>query len=845
MPPLLLCMLLLLSQGALGLELNDSHRQAVDSFWVLQDSEHQYNIETIQQLSADHWKSSEQSGINLGYTQDTVWIKFQLSNKSHADKNRLFDITYPLLDYVDVYESHGNSEPKNILSSGDRRPFFIRNFSHPHFVSSIILKANTQNTYFLKISSNSPIQAEFVMWTADGFQQYHRAQASANFFYLGLILCSAIFNLFIFLFIKEKVYLIYSMYAISLAILMASQQGIIFEYVLPSLPNLNNWLQLIFGGISISLTVLFNYSFLKLSPSSKSGKALIVMFFLPLLTFIISSTIEYKYAIQAIVIMGIVIVPSALIVGIINISKIKTKVLYISAWLSLITGVLVFLLEKIGIIPFSQLSNNSVQIGSTLELLIFAIALAKRIHLEKEIRIQAQQLIIDNSRQTAKLHEGIIYSATHHSITGLPNQSHFERWLNNKLTQQHHFTLVLFTLTRLQEANKTLGNEFSEQVLEVFSLRLNSEAASFDGIEVIDEQEDFHIATLSNDTLALLVRYQPDSVFLNAISSLHERINQPLTVESIEIEPCIHCAYAHYPEHGSHADILLRHAGIALDIGQENQERITQYAQEINPYNERRLKLMAELKHAIKNNTVELYYQPLVDTKKGHYIGAEALIRWPHNEYGLIMPDEFIEAAEQTGVIQALSLWVLRSGTKQLKNWIRHNPEFLLSINISVLNLQDQKFIEALHILLEDNQNFPKNMILEITETQMMTDARSAMKNLWALSEMGFHIAIDDFGTGYSNLAYLKKLPATELKIDKSFILNLEGDTQNQILVQTAIQMAHNLDLKVVAEGVESEHSRAILEEMGCDICQGFHFSRPVPLENFNRLLSVHRKQIG
>ncbi len=168
----------------------------------------------------------------------------------------------------------------------------------------------------------------------------------------------------------------------------------------------------------------------------------------------------------------------------------------------------------------------------------------------------------------------------------------------------------------------------------------------------------------------------------------------------------------------------MRHAGIALDVAPNFEQHIVQYTKEINPYNERRLKLMAELKRAIGSNTLDLHYQPLVD---------EALIRWPHVEYGLIMPDEFIHIAEKTGVIQALSLWVIRTAVQPLKAWVNINPDFLLSVNVSALNLQDNKFISALHILFEDDLKLANNMILEVTESQMMTDTQHAS---WAFTSL-------------------------------------------------------------------------------------------------------------
>jgi EAL domain-containing protein (putative c-di-GMP-specific phosphodiesterase class I) len=332
-----------------------------------------------------------------------------------------------------------------------------------------------------------------------------------------------------------------------------------------------------------------------------------------------------------------------------------------------------------------------------------------------------------------------------------------------------------------------------------------------------------------------------DEDLLLSLKRLHEKLNDSLLIDSMEIDPYIHCAYALYPEHGSDAQILLRHAGIALDAAPKFEHHIACYTKETNPYNERRLKLMAELKRAIANDSLDIHYQPLVSTDTGQFIGAEALIRWPHHEYGMIMPDEFIHIAEKTGVIQALSLWVFRRAIKQLEGWIKINPHFLLSINISAMDLQSNKFMLALDAIIESHLPLAHNIILEITESQMMTDTQHAMKNLWHLSKYGFHIAIDDFGTGYSNLAYLTKLPASELKIDREFIYNLENEPQNQVLVETAIQMAHNLGLKVVAEGVESEATQVILGELNCDFCQGYYFSRPLAIDSFNKAYEKNR----
>ena len=838
---LFLCILLLVCPLALGQDVLPKGKQMVDEFDIFMDFTHQHDAVSVQNLGSNDWQAIHHGNINLGYTQATVWIKLRLSNPHSKPIQRLLDVTYPLLDFVSLYEAFDQQLPKIIMRSGDRLPFTQRTFKHPGFISTLNLQANQQHNYLVKIKSGAPIQTELILWTANAFQSHYRQQSSILFFYLGLILSSAAFNFLVFLYLKEKVYLAYSLYAASFALFMTSQHAILFEYVFPSAPELHHWSQLLLSNMAISFTALFNLLFLKIKTFSKSGWGLLTFITLPVLLLLGSSAMSFTMAIQVTVFGALIIIPAIFVIGLFNVKKNTDGWLFIAAWVCLFIGIITFLTSKIGLIGFSPLINHSILIGSALELLIFAAALARRIHSEKVKRIQAQQIIIEGSKQTAKLHEDIIYSTTHHNITGLPNRNYFERWLNLHLRKGKPCTLVLFHLSRLHEIDKTLGREISNEALEAFGLKLNSEIQLLDNIEVLDSKESFYVATLSASTHGLIINKAISDSLLSHLKYFQGSLNTALMIDNLEIDPYVHCAYALYPEHGRDAQILMRHAGIALDAAPNFEQHIVQYTKEINPYNERRLKLMAELKRAIGSNTLDLYYQPLVDTYNGQFIGAEALIRWPHVEYGLIMPDEFIHIAEKTGVIQALSLWVIRTAVQPLKAWVNINPDFLLSVNVSALNLQDNKFISALHILFEDDLKLAKNMILEVTESQMMTDTQHAMKNLWDLSELGFHIAIDDFGTGYSNLAYLTKLPASELKIDKAFILNLENEPQNQVLVATAIQLAHNLGLKVVAEGVESEDTRILLGKLNCDFCQGFHFSRALPLQAFNGLYADNR----
>ncbi|GAA6133315.1 hypothetical protein NBRC116188_01040 [Oceaniserpentilla sp. 4NH20-0058] len=831
----LFVVLMFLSCLATAMEVGSEDKITINQFEYFIDSNHHYSPQTIDNSTNLKWTEINQTSINLGYEQSTVWIKFHITNSLTSNRDYLLDINYPLLDYIDLYERR-NKQYHTLIHSGDGRPFDSRDFKHPNFVTAIKLTPNETKSFLIKVRSNAPIQTEVLLWSPNEFQNFYRSKASITFLYLGVLLSTALFNLVVFLFIKERTFLAYGLYATSFALLMTSQDAILFEYIFPNHPKYHNWAQLILGASTLSLTCLFNLLFLKLNKSS-NGKLLYLMSFVPIGIVLSSVIIGYSMAIKLLISSILLIIPLCFMIGVIHSKNNENRIFYLVAWSWLFIGVIIFIFSKLGYIPFNLFTNHAIQLGSALELLTFAIALAKRLHTEKETRIQAQQIIIDSTKQSAKFQQELLYNATHNDITGFPNRNLFSRELETLIKTENSFTVVLLHLSRISELDKTLGREISNYVLEQVSINLNSYIHHMENIQCLDKLEEFYAANLSNSTFSFVIKNNKKQEVDQVLQSLAHKINKPILVNELLIDPWVTQGYAIYPEHGKSASLLLRNATIALDHADTKESGISYYHTDQDTYNERRLILINELKPAISTNKMQLLYQPLINTNSEAIIGAEALIRWPHEDYGVVLPDEFIEIAEQTGIIQALSLWVFKNALNQLKLWLKMNPNFLMSVNISAHNIKNKEFIRAILLLISDTPNIAKNIILELTESQMMGDTQHTLENLWSLSEHGFNIAIDDFGTGYSNLSYLKKLPANELKIDKTFILNLESDKQNQVLVQTAIQMAHNLGLKIVAEGVESEKCRAILETMQCDMCQGFHFSKPISAKQFSILI--------
>ncbi|MGR6873838.1 7TM diverse intracellular signaling domain-containing protein [Pseudomonas sp. HK3] len=721
-----LALLMLVSSAVFATSIDHTGQQSVDEFWLFEDPNHHFNGQSVLSFEDDSWQKIEHSGINLGYRSSTVWLKFNLSNATQRPLLKLIDITFPLLDYVTLFEIKDN-RTTTLSETGDSLPFSSRNIKHPNFVSVVTLQPKSTHHYLLKIKSNAPIQTEIKIWTPDNFQAYYRSKASLTFLYLGILLSAALFNLVVFIFIKENTYLVYGFYAGTFALLMASQDAILFEYIFPNNPQYHNWSQLILGCLAISFTTIFNLLFLQLDPKTK-GKPLYLMSFIPIFIILSGFIIGFVFAIKAAIVSTLLIVPACFFIGLYHSKGNANRLFYLAAWSWLILGILVFALARLGFIPFNTFSNHAILIGSTLELLTFAVALARRLHTEKETRIQAQQIIIDGARQSAHLQQELLYNATHNDITGLPNRNNFSSWLDNHISKQQPFSIVLMRLSRIAELDKTLGRDISNYALEQFALTLNREIQSLVNIKCIDSNEHFFAANLSNSTLGFTVDKTSPETLKEQLTKLNARLNKPIIINEMEIDPWVVTGYACYPQDGQQAQMLMRNAGIALDSANQAESYISGYHKTLDTYDERRLILVNELKTAIAHNHMTLYYQPLICAKTNTIIGAEALIRWPHDEYGMIMPDEFIEIAEQTGIIQALSLWVMKSAFLQLKKWEKQNPKFLMSINISAHNIQDPNFISATSFLIKDNQALAKNIILEITETQMMVDTHHALQ---------------------------------------------------------------------------------------------------------------------
>lgn len=329
----------------------------------------------------------------------------------------------------------------------------------------------------------------------------------------------------------------------------------------------------------------------------------------------------------------------------------------------------------------------------------------------------------------------------------------------------------------------------------------------------------------------------PDDVIVVAkklLGSLQERIS----IDGLKTDIRPRVGISLFPEHASNAVTLMERAENALDLGRRNKSSYSLYSH-VGGTARRSTLSMGQLRQAIVADQLFLLYQPKISFKEKYVSGLEVLTRWQQPDLGLISPDEFIPVAERTGLIIPLTLWVLKQSLLQCRTWREIGIDISIAVNLSMWNLDAQELPTQISSLLENTGIPAERLELEITESAIMGDPQRAIRTLSLIRDLGVRFAIDDFGTGYSSLAYLKKLPVSSIKIDKSFVKNMEHDRDNAIIVRSIIDLGHNLGLKVVAEGVETQEAQNMLRSYDCDEMQGYFYSRPIPADAVTKYLKA------
>ena len=419
--------------------------------------------------------------------------------------------------------------------------------------------------------------------------------------------------------------------------------------------------------------------------------------------------------------------------------------------------------------------------------------------------------VLDNSRLVDQLR----HDSCHDALTGLQNRQSFRGQLSSAVARGERFALLLADLDRFKEINDTLGHHYGDLLIREVANRISAAAPAFS-----------LISRLGGDEFALLVPAESVEDGLEVARTIRSAIAVPCDVDGVSIDVDASIGIALAVEGGPDETVLLKRADMAMYAAKSAGSGIEAYDPVRDEYSPRRLALASELRNAIERDELVLNYQPQV-TVDGDLVGVEALVRWMHPEYGLVMPDEFIHLAEQSGAIVELTEWVLKAALDQLAVWREHGLTLTMSVNVSMRNLLDVRIVDLVRTELKRSHVAPERLTLEITESHIMSDVARTLPILHRLAGLGVRLSIDDFGTGYSSLAYLQQFPVHEIKIDKSFVTSLETKG-NDTIAAAIISIANSLHVDAVAEGVETQAVAGRLRTMGATRLQGYFVAPPL-----------------
>jgi len=448
-------------------------------------------------------------------------------------------------------------------------------------------------------------------------------------------------------------------------------------------------------------------------------------------------------------------------------------------------------------------------------------------------------LTLRDVSERKQLERALTRQAFTDQLTGLPNrallQDRTQQALRMAGRQGLTAALLLLDLDRFKEVNDTLGHHHGDLLLQQVAERVHGSLRSSDTV-----------ARLGGDEFAVLLPQvagvQEATVVADKLSAA---IEAPFTVNGLTLDVDASIGVAVYPDHAGDANQLLQRADVAMYAAKATHAGYTVYDPTLDQHNPRRLGLLGQLRRALAAGELVVHYQPKADVRSARILGVEALVRWQHPEHGLLGPGEFVPLAETTGLIRPLTSYVLDAALRQCRTWLDAGHELSVAVNLSTRCLLDLTLPDQIIGLLEETAMAPERLVLEITESAIMTDPTRALEILNRLHTLGVQLAIDDFGTGYSSMAYLKSLPVDELKVDRSFVKHLRDNPSDAVIVRSTVDLGHNLGLRVVAEGVEDEATWQELANLGCDSVQGYFLARPMPVAELAAWLSTQPKPVA
>ncbi len=810
------------------------------SFYI---EERSLTVYEIHQRSPQDWVSFE-GEINFGYTQDVFWFHIPLENVSRRTVERLLNVSYPLLDHISVYLFSGNKLTHS-YATGDALPFDHRPINHRQFLFPLEFSGEVKHDLYIRVQTAGAVKVPLVLWEERAFYVEDHKASSIDLIYIGILLIMAAFNLMLFFMIRDNSFISYVLFVASMAVLMASLMGYTYQYLLSDYPRFHEMLILLIVPITHVSICLFTIHFLELSLHSPFWHRLFLSFVVVgMLCMMGAVLLPYNVSTRISVIFLLPVAVAAMVAGLKfwNTGN-KSVRFYSVAWIAILIGVASAVLNQLGLIESTFIVEYGIQLSTTAQTLLFSLALAARFNSERDARMKAQQEYVEEIRKRRDVETQLVYAASHNEITGLPNRLLFEKSVRNHFDQhdgsEDSLIVVLLHVRRFDDVNKTLGHRNADVLLRRIGERINKVASHSDACLSLEskKEDDTYVAHIEGVSFCFCLVGEDKDLMLEEVEGLVKLMAAPVEFMglALELSFLVGCSF---DEDDIDPQTLLRQAFIAFDRADNRASPLAVYEPNMNPYSPKRLTLMTELRSALEHDGLELYFQPQIHLSSKKVCGFEALLRWTHHEFGFVPPDEFIPMAEKTGLMKPLTRWVIQRAAMFCKQLEDMGCDAVVSVNISALNLREASFCQQICDVLQEKNVRPERIVLEVTETAAMIDPDSALSVLQELNQANIKLSIDDFGTGHSSLSYIRKLPVQEIKIDRSFVGEMDKNKGDATIVKTTVNMCHDLGFEVVAEGVENQEILEMLDDMQCDVIQGYHIARPMNVDDMLSWLS-------
>lgn len=792
------------------------------------------NLSLNQAIQEPGWQPLSDRSPNFGYINDPIWLSFRIPPDP---KINLLEIGYSHLDHIRFFLLRDGKIVDRMVS-GDRLPFSERPIQYRNFLFPFEHDDSADYRIVLEIRSKGAMQVPLQLWNSQAFFENAFREDLAHAVYYGILITVIFFNVFIFFALREPIYLLYVLSTLGYLSIIACLNGVAYQLFWPASPDIQNQAMLVSIPFTMIATLWFSSTFLELRTRSPAimqaiGWLIAVNAVAAGATFVI----DYNTAIRLVVALAI---PCCLLLTFLGpqqwLRGNRQAVYYTLAWGALTLGSAITAMNKYGLLPNTVVTVYGIEMGSALQAVLLALALAVRIYRERQDKVLAQSAELRALEARRSVEHRLMEQALHHPLTGLPNRGSFEMTLSDLISREpdRRYGIAVIHLENLDSVTKTLGHRNTDRILELASRAYHAIMRDVPGVLPIEQTERhvYYLASLDPQSFALITDASRSEAMPKSVVRCLEQLRRPIDYLGMQVPLDPRIGVAIFPEHGDDANTLVRRAIIAEGSDRARDRGMAYYKPSRDAYSAERLTLVSELRHALENNELALYLQPKQSLHDNTIVGMEALIRWPDRK-DRIRPDEIVLLAEQTGLIKPLTRWVLEEALSLRSRLLDQGWELDLSVNISPNNLREADFSLYVQRLMQSYHSHQGAVTFEVTETSMMLDPTNALEALNALDGAGIRVSIDDFGSGYSSLSYIKQLPAGEIKIDQSLIRDLATQSDDRVIVQTTIDMCHSLGYEVVAEGVENEEVADQLRGMGCDMIQGYLLTPPLPFAEF------------